>query len=101
MPTLALVLVLPALISAQQSERTEDRRVEQPKGYHIVSNPARTGETPSGVKREKLEEDSNRRRRSDTEIMGQTPPTRQPELKPKSIQPLQVQSDSHLTRHLG
>jgi hypothetical protein len=87
MITLALALALPALLSSQQLDRTEDRRVEQSKGYHIVSHPARTGETPPDVKREKAEEDNNRRRRSDMEITDQTPPTRQPELKPKSIQP--------------
>jgi len=86
MITLALTLAIAGLAGAQ-SDGTDDRRVEQPKGYHIILHPARTGETPPDVKREKAEEDNNRRRRNNTEITDQTPPTRQPELKPKSIQP--------------
>jgi len=86
MITIALTLAIAGLAGAQ-SDGTDDRRVEQPKGYHIILHPARTGDTPPDVKREKAEEDNNRRRRNNTEITDQTPPTRQPELKPKSIQP--------------
>lgn len=65
----------------------QDKRVEQPKGYHIVQNPARTGETPAEVKQQKAEEDSNAQRRKNTIIGDQSAPTREPELKPRDIKP--------------
>jgi len=72
--------------AAVQSEPSADTRTERPKGYHIVKRPERIGETPQEVKREKAEEDNNRRRRN-TDIGDQSPPTREPELKPKQITP--------------
>ena len=60
--------------------------MEQRKGYHIVHGPTRTGETPAAVKQEKASED-DRRKRGNQDLTDQAPPTRQPELKPKQIQP--------------
>ena len=74
------------LLAFLQSGASEDRRVEQRKGYHIITRPARTGETPADVKQEKADEDT-RRKRGNQDLTDQTPPTRQPELKPKQIQP--------------
>jgi len=65
----------------------EDKRVEQPKGYHIVTKPARTGETPPEVKQEKMDEDNSRRRKPSYDIRDQAAPTREPELQPKEIKP--------------
>lgn len=71
-----------------QADQTVDRRVEQAKGYHIITRPARSGETPPDVKQEKAEEDRRRNNgRNETDISNQTPPTRQPELKPKGVTP--------------
>ena len=85
MRALCLVFFMGAALSHAQNESLEDRRVERAKGYHIISRPARTGETPPEVKQEKAEED--RRRRNDTDIFNQSIPTREPELKPKTTQP--------------
>ncbi len=65
----------------------EDKRVEQPKGYHFVTRPARTGETPPEVKQEKMDEDNSRRTKGNYDISDQSAPTREPELKPKEIKP--------------
>jgi len=87
MRTLWLFALVTGAALAQQSDQTEDRRIERPKGYHIISRPARVGETPPEVKQEKADEDS-RRRRNNTDIFDQNSiPTREPELKPTTIKP--------------
>ena len=85
MKTVSLALTLSAVACFAQTESNQDRRVERVKGYHIISRPARTGETPPEVKAEKAEED--RRRHTDTDISNQLQPTREPELKPKTVTP--------------
>ena len=80
-----LLSVICGLSCAAQSDDTVDRRIVRPKGYHIISRPARKGETPPEVKQEKADDD--RRRRQDTDISNQAPPTRDPQLKPKSVTP--------------
>ncbi len=66
---------------------SDDKRVEQPHGYHIVVRPARAGETPPEAKELQTDDSVQRRRANNTEIGNRTPPTREPELKPKEIKP--------------
>ena len=88
MKLLCLGLIAAGTCFCLQSDQSVDRRVEQPKGYHIIARPARTGETPPDVKQEKADEDRRRNNgRNDTDINNQTPPTRQPDLKPKGVTP--------------
>ena len=87
MKTLFMLLLTTAGMLQAQNESSGDRRVERAKGYHIVSRPARSGETPPEVKQEKADEDRRRGNRNNTDISNQTVPTREPELKPKTLQP--------------
>jgi len=75
------------LIAATGDAASDDKRVEQAHGYHILVRPARTGETPPEAKQPQPNDSVQRRRGSDTEIGNQTAPTREPELKPKEIKP--------------
>ena len=87
MATLCFATAIALLFPAQNRAIAEaDHRVEQPKGYHVIARPVRTGETPPEVKQEKADDD-NRRKRTGMDITDQVPPTRQPELKPKEIKP--------------
>ncbi len=93
MKAVTLLVIVTGMMEAAQSGSTtdpsadsRDTRIERAKGYHIVKHPDRTGATPEDVKLEKAEEDNARRRRN-TNISDQAPPTREPELKPRLITP--------------